>query len=252
MFEFHEHGPVCEIRMAHPPVNAIGPEFMDGLTEALISRAKEYRAIVLSGQPGMFSAGLDIVTLARLDREQVEHFWRQFFRLLQTIGASPVPIASAITGHSPAGGAVMTIHGDYRVMSRGEYKIGLSEVQVGLVVPPHIQRVLIRLVGKYRAERLMVAGALLSPEQALEIGFVDELADSYEETIDRAVKWCAMHAALPPTAMSRTRSIIRADLITHYDDLTQADVDLFTEVWFSEETQRVMGQVLERLSKKSG
>jgi enoyl-CoA hydratase/carnithine racemase len=94
MFEFHEHGPVCEIRMAHPPVNAIGPEFMDGLTEALISRAKEYRAIVLSGQPGMFSAGLDIVTLARLDREQVEHFWRQFFRLLQTIGASPVPIAS--------------------------------------------------------------------------------------------------------------------------------------------------------------
>lgn len=252
MFEFIEHGPVCEIRMAHPPVNAIGPDFMDGLTQALEEKSTQYRAIVLSGQPGMFSAGLDIVTLARLDRSQVEKFWRQFFKLLQTIASSPVPIASAITGHCPAGGAVMTIHGDYRVMARGDYKIGLNEVQVGLVVPPHIQRVLIRLVGKYRAERLMVAGALLSPEEALEIGFVDELADDSEATIQQAVDWCTRHTSLPPGAMSTTRQLIRQDLITNYDDLTQEDVDLFTGVWFSDETQQVIGSVLARLGKKGG
>ncbi|HKJ18985.1 MAG TPA: enoyl-CoA hydratase/isomerase family protein [Xanthomonadales bacterium] len=249
MFEFIEHGRICEIRMAHPPVNAIGPEFMDGLTSALEEKASHYRAIVLSGQPGMFSAGLDVVRLMQLDHEQVERFWRQFFRLLQTIGASPVPIASAITGHCPAGGAVMTIHGDYRVMSHGNYKIGLNEVQVGLVVPPHIQRVLIRLVGKHRAERLMVAGELLSPEQALEIGFVDELADGPEDTVERAVDWCKKHTALPRSAMSQTRSLMRQDLATNYDDLTQEDVDLFTGVWFSDETQAVMRQVLERLGK---
>lgn len=252
MFEFIEHGPVCEIRMAHPPVNAISPDFMEGLTRALNENARDYRAIVLSGQPGMFSAGLDIVTLAKLDQEHVELFWRQFFKMLQTIGSSPVPIAFAITGHSPAGGAVMTIHGDYRVMCRGDYRIGLNEVQVGLVVPPHIQRVLIRLVGKYRAERLLVAGALISPEEAHQIGFVDELADSYEETIERAVEWCTRHTALPPKAMSYTRNLIRQDIASNYDDLTQDDVDLFTGVWFSEETQTVIGQVLERLGKKSG
>ena len=250
MFEFEEHGPVCEIRMAHPPVNAISPDFMDALTEILPAKAAEYRALVLSGQPGMFSAGLDVVTLSRLDRKGVEHFWGQFFGLLKTIGACPVPLAFAITGHSPAGGAVMAIHGDYRVMSRGDWKIGLSEVQVGLVVPPHIQRVLVRLVGTYRAERLLVAGALVSPEEACEVGLVDELADGYEETVVRAVEWCRRHTELPQRAMSVTRSIIRADIVSNYDDLGQSDIDNFTEVWYSEETQRVMGQVLARLKKK--
>ena len=251
MLEFTEHGPVCEIRMAHPPVNALSGDFMEELAKALSEKATEYRAIVLSGQPGMFSAGLDIVSLTTYNKEQVEKFWRQFFKLLETIAASPVPIAMAITGHSPAGGAVMAIHADYRVMTEGNYKIGLNEVQVGLVVPPHVQRVLIRLVGKYRAERLMVAGALVSPQEALRFGMVDEVMDSPEETVTRAVEWCTLHTSLPPRAMSNTRSFARQDLATNYDDLTQEDVDQFTQAWFSDETQAVMRQVVASLGKKS-
>jgi enoyl-CoA hydratase/carnithine racemase len=163
-----------------------------------------------------------------------------------------VPIASAITGHSPAGGAVMAIHGDYRVMDRGEWKIGLNEVQVGLVVPQQIQRVLARLVGTQRAERLLVAGALLTPEEALEAGLIDELADGFDETVARAVAWCTLHTSLPPKAMSRTRDIIRSDMKSNYDDLGDADLEVFSDVWFSEETQRIVGQVLDRLGKKAG
>lgn len=249
MFEFKEHGPVCEIRMSHPPVNAMSPDFIDGLTDKLRTKSAEYQALVLSGQPGMFSAGLDLITLSKLDRAGANRFWGQFFGLLKTIGSCPVPLASAVTGHSPAGGAVMAIHGDYRVMSRGDWKIGLNEVQVGLVVPRQIQRVLCRLVGTHRAERLLVAGALLSPEEALQTGLVDELADGFDETVDRAVEWCKMHTALPRNAMGRTRDLIRADMMSNYDDLSDADLESFSEVWFSEETQRIIGQVLERLRK---
>lgn len=252
MFEFKEHGPVCEIRMAHPPVNAMNPDFFRGLTQAVRARAADSRAIVISGQPGMFSAGLDVITLSKLDRDGVRGFWGQFFEMLSSVGACPVPVASAITGHSPAGGAVLAIHGDYRVMTRGEWNIGLSEVQVGLVVPPQIQRVLVRLVGKYRAERLLVAGALLSPEEALGVGLVDELADSYEETITHALDWCNRHISLPANAMSRTRALIRADISSNYDDMSEADMEAFCDVWFSDETQQVMGQVLERLQNKGG
>lgn len=251
MFESKPHGSVCEIRMAHAPVNAIGPAFMEGLIKALNEAARDYRAVVLSGQPGMFSAGLDIVAMSGMDRDGIKHFWGLFFEMLRTIGASRMPIASAITGHSPAGGAVMAIHGDYRVMMKGDWKIGLNEVQVGLVVPPQIQRVLVRLVGKYRAERLLVAGALLSPDQALEVGMVDELAEDYDSTIAQAIAWCSAHVSLPSNAMRRTREMIRADMRTNYDDFDDAARESFCDVWFSDETQQVMGQVLARLKKKS-
>jgi enoyl-CoA hydratase/carnithine racemase len=200
----------------------------------------------------MFSAGLDLITLSKLDRSGADRFWGQFFGLLKTIGACPVPMASAITGHSPAGGAVMAIHGDYRVMSKGDFKIGLNEVQVGLVVPRQIQRVLARLVGIRRAERLLVAGALLSPQEALHAGLVDDVVEGYEETIARAIEWCRKRTALPHNAMSGTRKIIRADMVSNYDDLEEADMKAFSDVWFSEETQRIIGQVLQKLQKKAG
>jgi hypothetical protein len=61
-----------------------------------------------------------------------------------------------------------------------------------------------------------------------------------------------MHTALPPSAMSRTRDIIRADMVSNYDDLSEADTQAFSEVWFSEETQKTIGAVLEKLRKRKG
>lgn len=250
MFECNEHGHVCEIRMAHAPVNAMSPDFIEGLTATIEERAKAHRALVLSGLPGMFSAGLDLITLSRLERSQAGDFFRIFFGLLRTIGACPVPIAAAVTGHSPAGGAVMAIHCDYRVMARGEYKIGLNEVQVGLVVPRQIQRVFARLLGAQKAERLLVAGAMLSPDEAVHAGLVDDIVEGYEAVIGRAVEWCEMHTALPAHAMARTREIARADMASNYDDLDEDDLEGFSEAWFSEETQQIIRQIIERLKNK--
>jgi hypothetical protein len=52
--------------------------------------------------------------------------------------------------------------------------------------------------------------------------------------------------------MSRTRDIIRADMVSNYDDLSEADTQAFSEVWFSEETQKTIGAVLEKLRKRKG
>src|SRR5688572_31636158 len=117
----------------------------------------------------MFSAGLDVPSLLALDRAGIVRFWGEFFGLVRAIARSPIPTVAAIGGHSPAGGAVLAIFCDYRVMARGSYRIGLNEVQVGLTVPEIIQAALRRLVGAYRAERLMVAGAMLESEDALRV-----------------------------------------------------------------------------------
>src|SRR5262245_22115663 len=127
------HDSITEIRLERPPVNALNPALVRALTDAHTEAVSSgARAVVLSGRPGIFSAGLDVKELIGLDRAAIAAFWHDFFGLLRTVATSSVPTACALTGHSPAGGAVIALFADYRSMARGAYKIGFNEVAVGL------------------------------------------------------------------------------------------------------------------------
>lgn len=234
----HHDGATREIRLARPPVNALNLALVQALQEAISTApAAGARMLVLSGRPGLFSAGLDVPALLALDPEPLGQFWSAFFELLTTMAASPVPLVAAITGHSPAGGAVLSLYCDYRVMAQGDFRIGLNEVQVGLFVPANIQYALRRLVGAHRAERLLVEGAMLLPQAALESGLVDELC-AVEQVVERALHWCQRHLALPPAALTRTRELARADLVQAMR--SSLDEAAMTAGWYGEETQSTL------------
>jgi enoyl-CoA hydratase/carnithine racemase len=245
-----DHGPVRELRLDRPPANALTAELIVELREA-VARAPEegVRAMVLSGRPGRFSGGLDVPCLLPLDREGMDRLWREFYRMLHALAASSIPIAAAVTGHSPAGGAVMAMFCDYRVMAEGDFKIGLNEVLVGIPMPLAIHQALSRLVGPGKAERLCVEGRLLTSDEALRVGFVDELAPP-EQVIERAVEWATGILAVPPVALSRTRKAARADLVRIMEEGLASEIDLLVDNWFSDEAQSHLHALVERLKKK--
>ncbi len=250
MLETIDHGSVRELRLARPPANAINPELMGLLIDALNDASGSCEAIVISGRPGMFTAGLDVPELIQYNRDQLLQVWQQFLRMLETIARLPVPSAFAITGHAPAGGIVLALYGDYRIMPKGDFITGLNEVQVGLVVSPVIHKALERAVGPRTAEKILVAGKILKAEQALEIGLVDELANDPDDVVRRAVHWCDQILALPRLAMTSTRSLVRSDLVRLFDDRSKLDVEKFVDIWFSESTQAALNNLVERLQKK--
>ena len=246
----HDHD-VVEIRLDRPPVNALNPALVRALTAAIEEQTRAgARALVLSGRPGLFSAGLDVPELLSLDEEGMRSFWKDLFGLLERVAASPVPIVTALTGHSPAGGTVIALYADYRIQAEGDFRLGLNEVQVGLVVPPVIHQALVRLIGPYPAERHLVAGEMIPTSRALEIGLIDEIVPA-EQVVEAAVAWCQRHLALPGKAMQATRALCRADLVSSFQDGEALDVDGFVRGWFSSETQATMRALVERL-KKSG
>jgi enoyl-CoA hydratase/carnithine racemase len=254
MLETIRHDTIVELRLARPPVNALDPDLVRGLRDALRAAPRSgARGLVLSGRAGMFSAGLDVPALLQLQRPALEQFLHDFFSLCGEIAASPIPIVAALTGHSPAGGAVLSIFCDYRVMARSvdaekPFRIGLNEVQVGLSVPACIQFGLQRLVGTYRAERLMVAGAMLEPEAALATGFVDELAD-IDNVVPRALAWLQSLLALAPRAMLATRQLARRDLVAAFADPDSWLLGDFADAWFGAETQANQHALVARLKK---
>ncbi len=250
MIEQHEHGPIRELRLARPPVNALNPEILAELTQAVKSAPAEgAKAIVLSGQPGLFSAGLDLPLWTQLDREGLAHAVECLFDAMHTLASCPIPVAAAITGHSPAGGAVLALFCDRRVMADGEFRIGLNEVQVGIPLPDVIARAVTLLVGHRGAEEICVPGALMSPAQALDVGFVHQVV-AVDEVIPTAVDWCRNLLALPGYAMSRTRSVFRAEVVKIFDEYREADLAEFREAWFRPELQRELRAVVAKLGGK--
>lgn len=246
----HENG-IRELKLARPPVNALDASLIRALREAVESAPREgVQALVISGAPGMFSAGLDVPSLLQLDRATLENVWRDFFALFGALARSPIPCTAAITGHSPAGGAVIALFCDYRVMARGAYRIGLNEVQVGLAVPECIQAALRRLVGIYRAERMLVAGTMLDAEAAHAIGLVDEVVDVDFVTM-RALAWTRELLSLPRHAMLPTRELARADLAALFADPAKLPVQSFLDGWFAPATQATLQALVARLKSKN-
>jgi len=253
MLDIHNHdNEIRELRLARPPVNALNPEMVETLLEAVRSAQTDgSRALVLSGSPGLFSAGLDVPELLNLDREGMIGFWDSLFGLLEALARSPIPVSTAITGHSPAGGTVIALFSDYRIQAQGDFRLGLNEVQVGLVVPPVIHQALVRLIGAYPAERHLVAGQMIAVDRALEIGLVDELQPP-DQVVSRAVDWCRAHLALPQHSMLATRALCRADLGALFDDPKALDADRFAEFWFRDETQATLKGMVEKLKAGKG
>ena len=252
---FRHDGDIVEIRLARPPVNALDPDLCRALQDAVADAiAQGAKGLVLSGNPKVFSAGLDVPHLLSLgdDRPALLAGWGAFFDAARALTNSPVPVVAAITGHAPAGGCVLALCCDYRVKAKADdparpFRIGLNETQVGLVAPAGIQHLMERTVGKHRAGVLLATGELVDAERALAIGLVDELVAG-EQVVARSVAWLQSLLKLPRKPVLATRAISRADLMAAMAP-ENMQLDRFIDAWSEPDTQAGLKALVARLGK---
>jgi enoyl-CoA hydratase/carnithine racemase len=251
MIEIEDHGLVRQIRLARPPVNALDAGLLARLEEALAGAAASgARAVVLSGREGVFSAGLDVRELASGDEARIRALVEQFGRVQERLARSPLPVVAAIGGHCPAGGAVMSMLCDYRIMADGPFRIGLNEVQMGLYPGATVHRCFERLIGTRHAAALLATGALVEPREALALGLVDEVVERGRVEA-RAIEYAKGLAALPPRAYQRTRALVRRDLVRIFDEQEETLEQLLASGWVTDETRAAAARLLGGQSERS-
>lgn len=248
-------GGIVELLLSRPPVNALDPELchalLGGIAQAVADGA---HALVVSGNPKVFSAGLDVPHLLSLgeDRPALMSAWGAFFDAARALANSPIPVVAALTGHAPAGGCVLALCCDYRVMARSDdpakpFRIGLNETQVGLVAPAGIQQLMDRTVGKHRAGVLLATGELVDAERALAIGLVDEVVPA-DQVVARSVAWLQALLKLPRQPVLQTRAIARADLVAAMS-VENMRLDRFIDAWTEPDTQAGLKALVARLGR---
>ena len=250
MIKVSQKGQIQIIELNRPKVNAINEELIQALLSQLDQAEKDesIRGIILTGSEGVFSAGLDIVALYDKDREYMQSFWILFSTLLLRLYSYPKLIFSAISGHSPAGGTVLSIMTDYRIMSKGSFLIGLNEVAVGLTMPIGIGRVFQSLLGERMAEKMTLMGELVNPERAQLIGLVDEVVDS--ELLTYSISIMEKWLRLPFDKQIQSKLSLRKDVINLMKESSNKENNEFLKAWFSDECRFTMKGIIDKLSKK--
>jgi len=244
------HGAVRELQLSRPPANALSPDLIVALRDAIEAAPNAgAQALVLSGSPGMFSGGLDVPLWLPLDRPALAQAWKDFYSLMRALACSSIPVAAAINGHGPAGGTVLALFCDWRVMAEGDWKMGFNEVQVGIPLPPVILSALRRQVGARQAERLAAGGLVISAAEAARVGLVDELVP-LGQVVKQAMQWCQSLLQLPQEAMTITRRRARADLAGYFDQNLEPELEQVIVRWWSGEAQTVLKALAARLAKK--
>tara|TARA_B100001989_G_scaffold249810_1_gene225765 strand:- start:311 stop:1063 length:753 start_codon:yes stop_codon:yes gene_type:complete len=244
------NGNIGIISIDRPPVNAINPELVSSLSESLDSfhSNDSIQGVILEGRSGIFSAGLDITHLFPKDREYIKTFWESFSSLLNKMFTYEKPLYSSIGGHCPAGGTVMVIMTDYRIMANGKYVIGLNEVDVGLTVPYGIGNVFQYVVGQRNAEDLLLKAKLISPEDALNTGLIDEVCDS-EDLLSTTLKRIEVAANLYSSQQIMTKKILRDKVVNLVLENFNNDTELILDSWFSDSGQKRLEFLYNKLNK---
>lgn len=236
------------VKMNRGKVNPINTEFLHQMHTLVheVNQDSAIRGVILTGQEHYFSAGVDVVELFGYDAAAVRHFWSSLLDLLADLVASPKAWIAAISGHSPAGGCVLALCCDYRVMAQGDYKIGLNEVPVGIVVPVSILDLYASVIGTRLAYQYLLDGRLLSAVEALSVGLVDEVVPM-AQVVPQAMLKLQQYLALSPVAWQTTKCHLRQPLVQTLRDQTALE-DTLTH-WWSPETRASLQALVARLKK---
>ncbi len=249
MLERIEHDGIVELRLSRPPVNALTPEMLNEFVRQIRDACESgASALVVSGRPGMFSAGLDVGHFLTLDERSAREGFAALFDAMRTVAQCEVPIVAAITGHSPAGGAILAVFCDHRIMADGAFKFGFNEVQVGLPVPEPVFHAVCRLTGVQVATELCCSGRLVESREAESLGLIDQVVDA-GAVVEAGLDWCRHRLALPRNAFLTTRRLARREVAGLFHSTNDVSQQRFGEIWFSDETQRAMRDLMEGLAQ---
>jgi len=240
-----KRGDVVVMRMNHGKVNALDVDLLIALRESFESIDNQ-AAVVLTGNERAFSAGLDLRALLAAEATYSDSLLRELVRTSLTIFNHAGPVIAAVNGPAIAGGAILALAADQRLMSHGV--IGLPELHVGVPFPPALIELSRHVMGHHLQQHLL-GGAAIDPQAALAINMIDEIIDA-EELLDIAVARAQRLAEVPRATYMLVKTQLHAPVLASIEAVPAGRDDQVAAAWRSVEVREGIAAQVERMTKK--
>lgn len=228
--------------------NALNAHLMDALSGAL-SELREKGAppvLLRSSHEILYCPGWDLKDLVGAEREEVAVALNRFNRLIFDLFSYPGPTGTVITGHAVAGGCLLALCCDLRIMATGRPRIGLSELNLGVPVPASSLMMLRERLAANVVEELVVGGDGCNAERAKKLGIVFRTAEP-DTALAEAERELARLAAKPKDAFAATKRFLLGESWRRMSRLNPDDDATFLDCWFTPEAQQRICGLVERL-----
>ncbi len=214
-----------------------------------VGRDDRVRGVLLaSANPKIFCPGLDLVSLLDYDPAALEGFMGRFAEVVWSLYELRKPLVAAVAGHAVAGGCILALTADHRILRRGA-QIGLNEVKVGVPLPWSVTVLLRAEVAPQALARVALLGWNFSDGEALAAGLAHELAeaDGFEAACLARLEELADK---DPHAFGVTKGYLRAGVVEDMRAREKEVVRDFLNGWFSAPTRARMEAAVASLTKK--
>ncbi len=244
-------GRLAVLRLDKARGNAIDEPLVLNLASAAAELAQDdaVRGVLLaSAHPKLFCPGLDLVSLAEYDRQSMARFMTSFSVAVWALYGLPKPVVAAVSGAAVAGGCILALTADQRVLRRGA-PIGLNEVKVGVPLPWSVSLLLRASVPPQALSRIALLGRNFSDDEALAVGLADEIADveGFEGLCRSRLE---EFADKDEHALATTKAWLRESTLALMMAHERERLPGFLDGWFSESTQERIRATVASLKAK--
>jgi len=216
-------GRVAVVRLDDGKANGISHAVLDLLHGHLDRAEKEAGAVLILGRPGRFSGGFDLATMRSGNLDAVRGLVRAGADFFLRLCEYPRPVVVGCTGHAVAAGAILLLSADARLGAAGDFKIGLSEVALGMTLPYFAFELARERLSKRHFVRATSQAELYPPAAAVDAGFLDRVVPAAELEA-AALAEAGRLAELPQPAFAETKAAVNRAPVARIRESLGADV----------------------------
>ena len=220
-----KEGNISIITIDDGKANVFGVPMTSALSAALDEIDTKEGAVVIEGREGIFSAGFDLNVMNSGDPDAQREMRLGGVNVALKAMDFPRPIVAAVTGHAVAMGAIFTCGLDWRIGARGNFKHGLNEIKDGLALPMFGVELPRFRLNPTRFQEAVMRSTIYSPDDAVAVGFLDEVVDAErcrEAAFEKAQELAAL---LPSPGYGVTKIRDRGPTKRLIEDNLEADLD---------------------------